>query len=1188
MKLTRTFWHWISAVALIGAPFARAAQVAAPANGDIFLGVRSGGGSGGATSLLINVGSYSNFHAGAAGSTQSLGNIGAHLSETFGSNWASRSDVTWGFFGARNLPSPVVYSSRPQTPAGRPASSYPAQDLSQRVATKNQIVSVVDAYAQLEALPGSPNAARQTNALNSGSYNFQVGSAGTTDFGSLSQWTTIEGNFSNGASGTALDFFRYGATGSVPETEKLGTFEITEEGVLSFTRALPPGVPGFKLASATYAVDEDAGDVAVVLRRTNDVSGEASVILSTVNGSAISGTDYTAQISLTVEFAADEFEKTVSIPILDRAGITVDRSFIVVLGSPSAGTQLSSPSEASVTIRDSDSAVQFASATQEVRALDGLGQPNVVEVALTRSGNLSEAATVEVSITGGSLTSGTHFTFTSPMELSFAQGADAASVEIPLESIAASALPGTIVLSLSDPQGAELGAVTTTTVHVLPNSGHIAFASATQSVTAVNNDGSPRTISVALNRTNGSVGPASVNVAVTGGSLISGTHFTALANPTTVHFANGINTAGLDLQLLSIPSSVLNNGATIELSLSNPTNSATIGTVGVTVITVTGSAGALTFTAANYDVLEEVAVFNLPIARTGGTTGQVTVTVAANNGSATAGADFNLPANLVVSFPDGTALASLPISILNTVSNEPNETFTVTLNSPGGGAALGAITSAVVRILDADKAAPAVTLTAPAANAKIPQTAGAEVSVTGTATDNKAVEKIELQLNGAAFINVPFTVDAKGKASFSFPITALRGTNIINVRGVDARGNVSAIASRTFVFDDPFAALAGGYVGLIRASGVTAPSHSTNGLVSIDLKNTGSFSGKLTIDGLALSFTGFIGANGVARFGATGADKVRVERPNKPAYEVAFRLDLTANAPRNKITGTVTQYQRATVTATASLDADRRGFNGKSPATTVPADYLANKGAYTVVFPAQAPQEGFTQADYPQGDGAGTVTVKADGSVNFAGTLADGTKLTASAALWKDLTLPLYAELYSKNGSLSGYVAFDKDQADSDLKAEDLLWFRPFQNVQHYPYGWPEGLTTVLLGARYSVPTNASALPGVGGVDASAGNAVLEFNGGLLTGGVTRSVNIDSKDKATNAPSADKSFSLSISQANGLISGKFTHSDGTQPSFSGVIYQKGPGKGGYGWFLSTSPKVRDGSGEAGAVTLTPR
>jgi hypothetical protein len=80
-------------------------------------------------------------------------------------------------------------------------------------------------------------------------------------------------------------------------------------------------------------------------------------------------------------------------------------------------------------------------------------------------------------------------------------------------------------------------------------------------------------------------------------------------------------------------------------------------------------------------------------------------------------------------------------------------------------------------------------------------------------------------------------------------------------------------------------------------------------------------------------------------------------------------------------------------------------------------------------------------------------------------------------------------------------------------------------------------------------------------------------------------VNINTTNVVTNVPATDKSFMLKIDSAKGAISGTFTHTDGTKPAFDGRILQKGANQAAFGYFLTTKPKVINGSGESGGVTL---
>ncbi|MFZ4764996.1 MAG: PEP-CTERM sorting domain-containing protein [Roseimicrobium sp.] len=242
-----TSWRALSlataAALLAGSPgVATAATVAAPVSNDIFLGFRASGGQGFGTSYIVNLGQASQF-TGASSSfiLSTIGDIGADLAAQYSGggsgNWYSRGDLFWGIFGTSTSTNPAVYASREQNPVGTSATPWPNLALVNRNATKSEILSVasgIGGYQGSDQTANSAVATFQTDSTNASSYNKQVTSGGT-DFGSLSQWSSIEGIFGTGTSGTALDFFRINSSG----TTAVGTFTINNSGQVTFTSAVP-------------------------------------------------------------------------------------------------------------------------------------------------------------------------------------------------------------------------------------------------------------------------------------------------------------------------------------------------------------------------------------------------------------------------------------------------------------------------------------------------------------------------------------------------------------------------------------------------------------------------------------------------------------------------------------------------------------------------------------------------------------------------------------------------------------------------------------------------------------------------------------------------------------------------------------------------------------------------------------
>ena len=103
------------------------------------------------------------------------------------------------------------------------------------------------------------------------------------------------------------------------------------------------------------------------------------------------------------------------------------------------------------------------------------------------------------------------------------------------------------------------------------------------------------------------------------------------------------------------------------------------------------------------EVGEAGGTITITATRTGGSDGAVSVTVSTADGSALAPDDYLAVAGGILSWADGdTAPKSIDVTIVNDLLDEPDETFTVTISGPQGGAVLGSPATATITILDDD------------------------------------------------------------------------------------------------------------------------------------------------------------------------------------------------------------------------------------------------------------------------------------------------------------------------------------------------------------------------------------------------------------------------------------------------------------------------------------------------------
>ena len=692
------------------------------------------------------------------------------------------------------------------------------------------------------------------------------------------------------------------------------------------------------------------------------------------------------------------------------------------------------------------------------------------------------------------------------------------------------------------------------------------------------------TVSIRVVRSGLTTGTDTVQFDTSDGTAHDQTDYTAKTG-FSVQFAPGETQQDVAVNVTDVPG--IQPSRTFNVALSNA-SAGTIVSPSTATVTINDTApqnfGQLAFSAATYSfapVNNQAApnTLSVTLSRTNGTDGAVSVDVSvANGGTLASPADFNFTSPTTVSLAAGEASKTFTIPLLALADVKLPGTINLALSNPQGGATLaGTNTTATVTVTGRDKVLPSLKLTTKPGKVTTPT-----IQIAGTAKDNADIDRVEVKVNGGAAQLATLGPLSGGSRTVTLNgVTLENGKNTVLVTAYDSSGNPAKSTSLKITYANSRPALAGVYNGLFTAP--AAPTNDTTGFSKVTVSALGVFTGKVTVGTAVLSIKGLFDNAGVAHFNVTGdttaapvalalSKKVKLVTTSYGSLELAIATD--------KVTGTLKNGP----TVLANLDADRAFFDGKTPATTVLATYLENKGNYTVSLPARPTQSGLLTTEFPQGDGAATLKVTAKGLVTLKGTLADGTKIAASVPLSKDYHWPFFVKLYKSTGVISAPVTFDNTQPESDLKGTNAVWLRPADaKAKYYPAGWPAGILTDVFGAKYQNVAGTSVVPGLGADDLQNGNANLQFFDGKLANPITKTVNISAKNKVTNAP-ADKSFSLKLTAATGLISGKFKHSDNTSPAFAGALFQKGTTPGGYGFFLSTVPKAGP-SGESGAVTL---
>jgi hypothetical protein len=200
------------------------------------------------------------------------------------------------------------------------------------------------------------------------------------------------------------------------------------------------------LTNANYSVNETTASLNVTVVRSGALNTSVSVILSVLNGTAVSPADFRGT-NVTLSFGANIKSKSVSIPIVNDALDEMDEMFHIVLSNPQGGTQLGSIAAADVTIIDNDTAgtVHFGAAS--FSGTEGAGNANIKVI---RTGGAASNVTVRFQTSmGGSATAGSDYTAVDQV-LTFAAGETMKTVLVPILTDGTDEPVETVNLLLSD------------------------------------------------------------------------------------------------------------------------------------------------------------------------------------------------------------------------------------------------------------------------------------------------------------------------------------------------------------------------------------------------------------------------------------------------------------------------------------------------------------------------------------------------------------------------------------------------------------------------------------------------------------------------------------------------------------------------------------------------------------------
>lgn len=468
--------------------------------------------------------------------------------------------------------------------------------------------------------------------------------------------TASAGSFFGGWSGDC--------TGSVP------TCSLTMDSAKSVTASFTPlAVIRFSAGSSSGAESASPADLTVT--RTGDTSLTSTVVYTTVSGSAVAGSDYTAA-SATLQFNPGETSKPVSIAVVNDPLDENDETFTVTLSNATNAT-LGSPSTHARTILDDDPLPQVGF---EAGASSGGETATPAVLTVTLSPASGRSVTVDYATADVSAAAGPDYTAGSGT-ITFLPGETSKTISLNVNDDALDENDETFTVTLSNPQFATIliGTHTRTIVDddALPT---LAFTSASSSGPEPT---SPAQFQVTLSPVSGR--SVTVQYATVNGSASAPGDFDAAT--ATLTFAPGETSKTIDVTILN---DTLDEALeSFAVSLSNPSN-ATLGssshqrdivdddpspTVSFDATASSGSEGSTP------------AVIDVSLSQASGQT--VTVDYATISGfpigTATPGADFT-PATGTLVFLPGETFKTISVPILEDSLDENDESFVVFLTNP--------------------------------------------------------------------------------------------------------------------------------------------------------------------------------------------------------------------------------------------------------------------------------------------------------------------------------------------------------------------------------------------------------------------------------------------------------------------------------------------------------------------------
>jgi uncharacterized delta-60 repeat protein len=622
-------------------------------------------------------------------------------------------------------------------------------------------------------------------------------------------------------------------------------------------------------------VGETAGSATVTVTRSGGTQGAITIDFQTIGYGATPGVDFTETTGTLTWADGESGARTVTVPILDDAVLDPNEFLYVMFSNITGGAIWQDPryNYAYIAIVDDESSAGTIVISGSVPVLESSGSANVYA---TRVNGTSGAVSVNYATVPGTAQPPGDYSTTSGT-LAWAAGeAGTKSFTVPItnDTVMESTEELTVHFTVASGGATLPNADTTVTITDDDDPGDIAMSLATVSVSET-----ATTLNLTVTRSTGATGAVSVDYATANGTATAGSDYTAASG--TLLWANG-ETGPKIIPITILDDAIEESDEAFAVNLSNPTGNVRLQQASTTVTIQDNDAnpGQLRFAVATRDVSEAAATVQIDVERFGGGLGAVSIQYATAAGTAVAGGDY-VTTSGTLNWADGDRTThSFSVPIVNDTINEVNESFTVTLSNPTGGAVLATPAVETVTITNDDPLngvlgleAASVTVTeGGSAMMQVTRTGGsggpvqidfATFDVTATAPDDYPVTSGTLTWGDGDTTSRTITVATVDDAVDERVETLY--VRLSNIQGGAFTGRTETIVT---IEDNDL-----GPTGTIRMGSPAISLIEASTVAQIQVLRTGGFSGTATVNFTTQDFTALAGSDYTATSGTlTWAD----------------------------------------------------------------------------------------------------------------------------------------------------------------------------------------------------------------------------------------------------------------------------------------------------------------------------